>query len=47
MYPDVWNVLLVSLLAKEKNLALFARLELTRMKLDKDNAKLVLQAPGQ
>lgn len=47
MYQDVWNVLLVSLLVKEKNLALCAKLELTKMKLDKDNAKLVLQEPGQ
>ena len=47
MYLDVWNVLLVSLLAKVKNLALFALLEPTKMKLDKELAKLVLQAPGQ
>ena len=47
MYLDVWNVLLVSLLVKVKNLALFALLEPTKTKLDKELAKLVLQALGQ
>lgn len=39
MFPDVWSVQLDSLLEKERNLALFALLEHTKMKQDKDHAK--------
>lgn len=42
----VWNVQLVSLLAKVKNPALCVLKELTRMKLDKVLARLVLLVHG-
>ena len=38
MFPDVWSVQLDSLLEKEKNLALFALLEPTKMNQGKDHA---------
>jgi len=47
MYQDVLNALLVSLLEKEKNHALFALQEHTKMNLDKEHAKLAQQAHGQ
>ena len=46
MYQDVLNVLLDSLLERERNLVLSALLELTKMNPDKDLARLAHLEPG-